>query len=62
MTDDPKKRSKQDRSRISMEQDHEVRYWTEAFGVSRGELEEAVKSVGDNADRVREHLKGNKQQ
>ena len=60
MTDDPKRRNQPDRDRIAMNEDHEVRYWTQALGVSREALEQAVKSVGNSADKVREHLKRNK--
>jgi hypothetical protein len=58
MSDDMNKRGSGDRSRIALEEEHEVRYWTKELGVSREELEEAVKSVGTNAQRVREHLRG----
>jgi hypothetical protein len=56
MPDDLSKRSGVDRSRIALGEEHEVRYWTEKLGVSREELERAVRAVGSNADRVREHL------
>ncbi len=59
MSDD-KDSVKRDRKRIAMDEDYEVRYWTEALGVSRDELEQAVKSVGNSADAVREHLRGRK--
>lgn len=56
MSDDLNKRIGSDRARISLGEEHEVRYWTEKLGVSREELERAVKAVGSSADRVREHL------
>lgn len=59
MSDD-KNQVKRDRSRISLDEEYEVRYWTEALGVSRDELEEAVKSVGHSADAVRGHLRDRK--
>ena len=34
MADDKTNRGPQDRSRINMHEDYEVRYWTEALGVS----------------------------
>jgi hypothetical protein len=40
-----------------MDREHEVRYWTETFGVSRERLKEAVGNVGDSADKVREYLR-----
>jgi len=60
MSDDKTKRGDRDRNRISMAEDYEVRYWTGRLGVSRAELEEAVKSVGNSADKVRQHLAGRK--
>lgn len=61
MSDDKNKRGSQDRNRISLTEDYEVRYWTEQLGVSREELEEAVKSVGNGAAKVREHFSSRKQ-
>ncbi len=59
MSDD-KNQVKRDRNRISLDEEYEVRYWTEALGVSRDELEDAVKSVGHSADAVRGRLRGRK--
>ena len=56
MPDDLSKRTGGDRARISLGEEHEVRYWTEKLGVSREDLERAVKAVGNSPDRVREHL------
>ena len=56
MADDLSQRGAQDRSRINVEESHELRYWTQALGVSEEKLREAVKAVGVSADRVREHL------
>lgn len=58
MSDDPNKRGSADRSRIALEQEHEVRYWTKKLNSSREDLAEAVKSVGNSVDRVREYLRG----
>ena len=55
--DDPKIRGPQDRSRVSTEQDYEVRYWSQEFGVSEEQLRQAVQRVGSSADKVREHLR-----
>jgi hypothetical protein len=58
MADDKTKRGmQQDRKLISLEQDYEVRYWTEALGVSRERLEELVNKHGHSAEKVREALK-----
>jgi hypothetical protein len=58
MADNKTLRSPQDASRIALGEDYEVQYWTGKFGVSREELEQAVKAVGNSADAVGKHLKG----
>ena len=58
MSDNLQKTGQQDRSRINVHEEHEVRYWTETLGVSREQLEKAVAAVGVSANAVREHLKG----
>jgi Protein of unknown function (DUF3606) len=57
MSDDRSKRGPQDRSRISLSEDYEVRYWSEKFGVSKERLAEAVKKVGNSAAAVEKELK-----
>jgi hypothetical protein len=56
MSDDLKNHGAPDRSRISLEEEHEVRYWTTALGVSREELERTVRSVGHSAEAVKRAL------
>lgn len=56
MPDDRTNRGAQDRSRVNVHEDHEVQYWTQALGVSRDQLEAAVKAVGVSAEAVRKHL------
>jgi Protein of unknown function (DUF3606) len=46
----------QDRSRINLNEEYEVRYWTEALGVSREELQRLVNEHGSSAQKIREHL------
>jgi hypothetical protein len=60
MSDNPNERGAQDRSRVNPEQKHEVRYWTEKFGVSEERLREATKAVGNSVQKVEEYLKQNK--
>ena len=43
MSDDKTARGPQDSSRIAMNEDYEVQYWTNKFGVTRERLQEAVK-------------------
>jgi hypothetical protein len=57
MADDKSNRGGQDRSRINLSEDYEVRYWTQALGVSEQELKRAVEQVGNSAEAVRQHLK-----
>jgi hypothetical protein len=57
MSDNLQKSGQQDRSRINVHEEWEVRHWTEALGVTREELEKAVSEVGVSADAVRQHLK-----
>ena len=56
MSDDKAKAGPQDASKISLSEDYEVQYWTRTLGVSRQELEKAVKAAGNGADAVRAHL------
>lgn len=58
--DNKQNKGPQDRSRISTSERYEMDYWSEKFNVSRDELEAAVKAVGNSADKVEEHLKGNR--
>jgi len=48
MSDDLSKKGFQDRSRINMNEDHEVAYWTEKFGVTKEELQSAIDVAGSN--------------
>ncbi len=57
MSDDKKKPGGQDRTRISLSEDYEVRDWADKFGVSADEVRAAVKAVGNEAKAVEAHLK-----
>jgi Protein of unknown function (DUF3606) len=57
MADDKSKRGPQDRSRISLGEDYEVRYWSEKFGVSADRLKAAVNKVGNSAEAVEKELR-----
>ena len=50
------KRPRPDRSKISIHQDHEVKYWTRALEVTREELKAAIDKVGNSAATVRKQL------
>lgn len=57
MSDDLKNRGAQDRSRINVNEAHELRYWTNELGVSAEQLRKAVQAVCVSATAVRGHLK-----
>ena len=56
MADDLQQTGKSDDSRINVEQDHEVRYWSEQLGISPNELRQAVANAGPMVKDVRQHL------
>jgi hypothetical protein len=56
MSDNLTQRGGSDRTRINVNQEHEVRYWAQRFGVSQEEVRNAVKAAGDRAEQVQAHL------
>ena len=60
MADDLKQRGGQDRKRIDADQDYELRDWAKRFGVTKEQVKEAVQAVGNQADKVEQHLQGRK--
>jgi hypothetical protein len=57
MADNLQDRGPQDRARVNVNEAHEVRYWTEKFGVSEEDLIQAVSIVGVSASEVERYLK-----
>ena len=53
MPDNLNERGPQDRTRINVNEDWEVRYWSKELGVSENRLRELVKQHGVSADAVR---------
>jgi hypothetical protein len=49
----------QDSSRINVNEDYELRYWTKKFGVSAERLKAIVKTVGMSVTAVEKYLKSN---
>ncbi len=47
-------------ARINLNEDYELRYWTEKFKCATTELKAAVAAVGVMADKVEAHLKHGK--
>jgi hypothetical protein len=56
MSDNLNDRGQQDRMRINVHEEHEVSYWTRELGVSREQLQSAVKAAGVMAADVRRYL------
>ena len=56
MADDRTQRGGQDRTRIDVNQDYELRDWSKKLHVSPERLKEAVQAVGDQAAKVQEYL------
>ncbi|MGY4516250.1 DUF3606 domain-containing protein [Lysobacter sp. HA18] len=59
MSDNLQDRGTPDRKLIALGEEHEVRYWTERFGVSEEALRRAVERVGHSADAVEKQLRTN---
>ena len=56
MSDD-KSKVAQDRKFINVNEDYELRYWTEEFGISAERLKAIVEKIGTSAQGVRDYLK-----
>jgi hypothetical protein len=54
--DDLNKKAAADRSKINMNEDYEVKYWTKELGVSKDKLQKAINKVGNSADAVRKEF------
>jgi hypothetical protein len=57
MSDDTSKRGPADRQRVNVNEDYEVRYWTEKWQVSEERLRQAVAAAGVMADDVEAWLR-----
>ena len=57
MSDDKTKTGGQDRERINVNEDYELRDWAKSRNTTPDKLKEAVQAVGDRAEKVREFLK-----
>lgn len=56
MSDDKSKSHGQDRQRIDVSQEYELRDWAKTMNTTPEKVKEAVQAVGDRADKVREFL------
>lgn len=55
--DDKTKPGSPDSKFINVNEEYEVAYWTKELGVTKAELEAAVKAVGTSVSAVKEYLK-----
>lgn len=58
MSDDKTKVGGQDRQRINVNEDYELRDWAKSMNTTPERIREAVQAVGDRADKVREYISG----
>lgn len=58
MADDKTKTGGQDRTRINVSEEYELRNWAKKFDSTPEQIREAVEAVGDRAADVEMHLKG----
>lgn len=56
MSDDRSNAQGQDRQRINVNQEYELRDWAKSMNTTPEKVKEAVQAVGDRADKVREFL------
>lgn len=56
MADDLKNRGAQDRARINVNEEHELRYWTKTLGCTEQELRDTIARVGVSTEAVRREL------
>jgi hypothetical protein len=54
MSDDKSQSGGQDRQRVNIHQDYELRDWAKSMNTTPERIKEAVAAVGDRADKVRE--------
>jgi hypothetical protein len=57
MADDRSKTASADSNRINVDQDYEINYWANEFGVSHDTLRTAIAKVGPKITDVKAHLR-----
>jgi hypothetical protein len=57
MADDKSKKGPQNRDRINISEEYEVRYWSKKFGVTPDQLRATVRKVGNTTEAVERELK-----
>lgn len=58
MSDDLKNKSQQDRTRVAGNETWELAYLKEKLGVTDQQIQEAIKQVGNNREKVEALLRG----
>ncbi|MET3035864.1 DUF3606 domain-containing protein [Chryseobacterium sp. NRRL B-14859] len=56
MSDDLSKKRPQDATKVNVNEDWELEYWSKKFGVTKDQLKNAVKAVGVSAAAVQKYL------
>ena len=56
MADGPTKRGAADRSRVNINEDHELRYLTKRLGCTRDQLRRAVETAGPMVEDIQREL------
>ena len=56
MSDDKSKKQPQDASKVNVQEQYEVEYWTKKFGVTPDQLKAAVSRIGTSAAKVEQDL------
>jgi len=52
MADDKSKKGQQDRNRVSGSEEYEIQYFKDKLGVTREQVEEAIRATGSNDRQV----------
>lgn len=57
MMDDKIRRGAQDRRRINIGEDYELRYWSQKFNITPARLKDIVAKVGDSVSTIEAELR-----
>lgn len=58
MSDDKSMKDNRDRSKVSGSEEYEVNYFVQKLGVTRDQVMEAIKKVGNDRQKLEAFLKG----
>ncbi|MCP3946158.1 DUF3606 domain-containing protein [Herbaspirillum sp.] len=59
MSDDLKRHGPEDPTKVNINQEWELSYWSNKFGISKEKLKEAVEAVGPMVSKIKNWLKNN---